>query len=118
MNVRKPHTLILALGGLLCLLAVAGWGQDKSTGGIRGRVMDVQGNALADVEIRLISKGPAQGRKTTSSDTGAYRFVRLPPGVYGLEATKAGFVTGKVEEVKVAVNEFAQVPLYLRKEGT
>jgi Carboxypeptidase regulatory-like domain len=109
--------LVAVIAGLFAL-AVSGWTQDKSTGAIRGRVMDINGDGLAGVVVRLTSDLNSQGRTTTTTDTGAYRFMRLPPGKYSLEGTKDGFETGRVEDIKLLVHQFAQVPIYLRTKGT
>jgi len=89
-----------ASSALLCMLALtvslhAQGGGASSTGTIQGRVTDSQGALLANVMVTATSPSAIGQQITITSRTGNYRFPAIPPGVYELTYTLAGFKTLK-----------------------
>src|ERR687889_2192088 len=85
---------------LLALALVAATGARASAQGqgasISGRVTDPQGAAVEGATVTLYARGRTQLRLSTSTDdAGAYRFERLAPGEYIVEAGAAGFAHGE-----------------------
>jgi hypothetical protein len=80
------------LGLVLCLLFVGrGVFRAQTTGDIEGTVTDPSGAPIfgATVEARSASM---QGIRTASSGTaGSFRIPAVPPGTYGLKASRPGF---------------------------
>jgi len=73
--------------------------QDATTGSIEGAVTDSEGTPLSDVELRLTS---AQGIRTKMTKaSGQFRFLHLPAGDYGLEATRDGYSTMAYPQITV-----------------
>ena len=69
--------------------------QRIGTGAIRGRVTGADtGAPLRRVQIRLnpSTAAPMEPRVATTGDDGRYEFRELPPGRYGLSASKGGYV--------------------------
>jgi hypothetical protein len=97
---------------MVCLLAAASaWGQAGTNSGvIAGEVDDSSGAKVAGAKVEVTS--PAlieEARETVTGDDGLYRIVNLPPGVYTVTATQAGFSTSKREGVEISTGFTATV---------
>ena len=103
-----------ALTILACsfLLAPAAW---AGTGAIRGKVLDPQGAAVAEVKIELVNAGGTKVAETTSDAEGNFSLSDVDPGVYQLRAESPSFVavvlglsvaSGQQQEIPV---QFAQI---------
>jgi Carboxypeptidase regulatory-like domain len=80
---------------LLASIAAAGtllFGQGQA-GGLRGTVSDPTGAAIPGAAVRAVSISTGVATSTVSTGAGLYNLTPLPPGVYRLEAEKAGFKT-------------------------
>ena len=67
--------------------------QTASTGAIRGNIVDSSGAAMSGVVIEAVSNSTGTQRKGTSEASGTYTMGLLPPGVYQLRFSAAGFET-------------------------
>lgn len=111
-RIHLRHCLVLV--SALVLLAGLAYSQSATTGAIEGRVIDDQGAPLPGAQVTLSSPdmiGGAQAKLTSAE--GRYRFVALLRGTYAVEASLAGFVTAKKDNVKVFVGETITVDLVL-----
>jgi iron complex outermembrane receptor protein len=88
----------LALASTLLALAAGG---DAS---VFGNVLDPQGRAVAAASISLFATDGHAEIRTTADASGSYRFERLKPGNYLLQAHAAGFSTYRVENVHIDAN--------------
>jgi outer membrane receptor protein involved in Fe transport len=85
---------LIIWGGTASLVA-----QGTQTASINGEVVDVSGNSVAGVVVRLSSPS-LQGVKTITTDANGKFIVRLlPPGSYSIELIKEGFDTRKISSV-------------------
>ncbi len=82
------------------------------TGSVSGVIRDSQGGVLPGATVRVSGPLLPAGREVTTTQTGVYLFPRLLPGAYKVEASLAG-MGGATREVKVAVDNDAQVDLIL-----
>jgi hypothetical protein len=99
----------VAIAGLLGM-AVDGWAQGAATtGGIRGKVLDAEGNPVPGATIKITSPGLLGDRTTYSLDNGAYNFAAIPTGTYVIETTLAGFALSRVENVSVGLGQTRDV---------
>src|SRR5437879_13382877 len=92
----------------VCLFATtSAWGQaGKNSGVIAGAVDDSSGGKVAGARVQVTS--PAlieQARETVTGDDGLYRIVNLPPGIYTVTATQAGFSISKHEIGRASCRE-------------
>ena len=80
---------IVALVSLmLCDISQVLWGQNSSTGTIRGRVFDAStGDALPGAEVFIASLQ----RGDVTDEDGEFRITSLPPGAYRLQVRLIGF---------------------------
>lgn len=101
----------VALAGLLGI-AVNGWTQGgTTTGGIRGKVVDAEGNPVPGATIKITSPGLLGDRTTYSLDNGAYNFAAIPTGSYVMETTLAGFAPSRIEGVTVGLGQTRDVDI-------
>jgi Ca-activated chloride channel family protein len=86
---RKPWAPLIVMA-LFVAVVLANSHAQTGAGIIEGVVTDRSGAAVAGAVI--VVQGPAPARRTTQSDAnGAFRITGLPPGVYTVTATHAGF---------------------------
>jgi len=100
----------IGLGVVLFLLLFSQAAWSQTTGSIRGRTVDADGQALPGVTIVVTGEilGSAQ-RTAVTSPSGGYQFVGLPIGTYIVEADLAGFQKQAAENVRVAIGKVTSV---------
>jgi hypothetical protein len=99
-------------------LLVAGPALAQTRSHVTGSVRDSSGALLPDVTILLDSPDLVGGTQTVTSDErGVYRFVDLPPGVYEITGSRAGFQTVKRTGVRLLFGTTATVDLVLGVGG-
>lgn len=91
---------------LLILPALIGtaWAQTSTTGAISGTTTDASRAVISGVTVSASSDALIGVATTTSSETGAYRFPSLPPGVYNVKFEMPGFATVLREGITVRVS--------------
>src|SRR6266404_5647958 len=101
---------VTRLGGLLplflaLLLAIipAPSAAQVANGSISGDVVDAQGAAVADAQVKVISKDTNKEASTTTDSAGLFRISLLPPGVYRIEISKTGFHKVVFDKFEIAV---------------
>lgn len=94
----RPEKLILASMALL-FLGVASMGQDRTTGGIKGKVR-VETGAPAGVTV-VVRQDQREVNRVVTDKSGSFLVQRLPAGKYGLTFRKPGLSVGTVENVEV-----------------
>ena len=107
------RTLIFA-----CALLAAAFAPARAQGqgaSLSGRVTDPRGAAVAGAGVERDGRARAQVRLTIVTDAaGSYRFERLAPGEYIVEAAGPGFAPSAARPV--AVSRDAAASLYFRLE--
>ena len=73
-------------------------------GSIVGRVADSSGARVIGATVTLVSAGTSEKRTTTTDSTGAFRFVNLLPGLYGLQIESPGFKHFLEESIDVRID--------------
>jgi len=104
----KQRMSLLLLSGVFLLSAVSVSAQ--TTGSIRGRTVDADGQALPGVMIVVTGEilGSAQ-RSTVTSASGGFSFPAMPIGTYTVAADLAGFQKQAAENVRVAIGKVTTV---------
>lgn len=109
------------IAGLLlaasCAAAVAA--QDKTTGGLKGKVR-VEAGSPAGVTVAAV-RGEDEVARAKTGERGEFELCGLRPGSYGLTFRKAGLKVGRVEGVEVRAGKVRTVGgnLYMTlDEGT
>ena len=73
-----------------------------TTGAITGSVRDVNGVAVAGADVSIT--GPARATKSTDAK-GAFAFNDIPPGLYSVLISKAGYTIARNDGVAVFIGE-------------
>jgi vitamin B12 transporter len=75
--------------------------QTGSNTSITGRVKDPQGASLSGATVMLYARERTFSLSTTTDATGTYRFERLAPGEYIVEAEAEGFASASAKQLVV-----------------
>ncbi|HKZ00621.1 MAG TPA: TonB-dependent receptor, partial [Pyrinomonadaceae bacterium] len=85
---------------LILSAAITASAQFKAS--VQGTVTDSTGATIADATVSLVSRETGQTQKTTTNETGFYRFSALAPGRYTATAERDGFMKQTFENVEVS----------------
>jgi hypothetical protein len=91
--------------------------QVTQTGAIRGVITDKQGGPLPGVNVILTSPSLLGSMSAVTNESGEFRFLYLPPGVYTVVASLQGFQTVKREGVVVRVGMTVTINLEMPEES-
>jgi hypothetical protein len=80
----------LVLFAAALVIAAMAWGQG-ATGIITGNVSDGSGAAIVGAKVTATNTGTGAKSGATTNDTGSYRFVEMPPGMYTITVEANGF---------------------------
>lgn len=98
---RKPQMKIrpIFVSVLITVLAAVAFGQDRSTGGIKGKIRVETGSPQGvSVSVR---QGEREVTKVATNRSGDFNVQGLAPGHYGLTFRKPGLSVGTVENIEV-----------------
>ncbi len=76
----------------------------SGTASIGGRVTDPVGAILPGAAVTLTSTATAFTRSVATNASGLFQFTAVPPGVYGLTVSLAGFRTARFEGLTLRVD--------------
>jgi tetratricopeptide (TPR) repeat protein len=83
---------LLATGGLVLGLALVGAPTEAQMGGVRGEVVDDEGQPVTDAQILIESQGGVSRTYETKTDKGGqYVRIGVPRGPYRITAVKEGY---------------------------
>src|SRR6195952_870083 len=85
--------------------------------GLRGRVLDPSGAAVANAHVELIESAKNVHQSTTASSTGDYLFTNLNPGSYEVVVGAPGFQSLHHMGITVAVGQTVTADLALSPGG-
>ncbi len=101
---RVVFTLVV-----LAMAAQVAFSQTSTTGAIRGTLTDSTGAVISGATVTITSKATDQVRTAKSDSSGQYAVGLLPPEIYTISITAAGFKTEQPAPVSVVVTETARV---------
>ena len=104
-------SVLFAIAVILLLGCSPAHGQEA--GSISGRVLDPQGAAVPNVNVRLGQPATGTTRVTTTTAEGLYSFPSLPVGSYTIAVEAAGFKRVAVSNIQVEVAQRVQLDLTL-----
>ena len=105
--------MLRRLGLLSLVSACLIWAQGDR-GAISGVITDASGAAVPGVTIEAVHQATNYRAETVSTNTGVYRLVGLPIGVYNLTAKATGFQAHVHRDVQIQVNQTAAIDIILR----
>ena len=85
-----------------------------NNGGITGTILDSSGAAIAGAEVVATGADTHTVYTTTSTSTGAYRFLDLVLGTYNISVTAKGFKTAQLTGIVVQINTTASLDITLQ----
>ena len=83
------------------------------TGTITGTVTDSSGAAIEGAEVKLTNADAGITRTAQTDQTGNFRFLLLPAGVYTIEASQPGFKAFRRQGIVVEADRSLAVPVQL-----
>jgi hypothetical protein len=95
---NKPRILITFL--VILLTAATGFAQDRSLGGIKGKVRTKGQGPTAEVMV-IVRQNDREVAHTATNHKGEFQIKGLAPGIYGLTFRKPGLSVGTLEDVRV-----------------
>ena len=88
---------------LATLFVVSSFGQQGTTS-LRGTILDKSAASITGATVTLSNAEQGLQRAVTSTDTGAYEFVSLPPGTYAIRVEATGFRAYDQRNIQLLVN--------------
>src|SRR5208337_4413391 len=101
----------------LILAASVAWGQDASTGALRGVVLDAQGAAITSADIVAIRVETGIRYHSATDSAGRFAVDLLPPGQYSARAEAEGMSPQISPLMQVEVGAATELTFKLRVAG-
>jgi len=101
----------------LILAASVAWGQDASTGALRGVVLDAQGAAITSADIVVIRVETGIRYHSATDSAGRFAVDLLPPGQYSARAEAEGMSPQISPLMQVEVGAATELTFKLRVAG-
>ncbi|MGA9997893.1 MAG: carboxypeptidase-like regulatory domain-containing protein [Pyrinomonadaceae bacterium] len=98
MYLRKSFAAFLLI--IMLAAATAFAQKTETTGGIKGKVRDEDGNGKSGVTV-ILRQGERELMRVTTNSKGEFNISGLEPGTYGLTFRKPGLSVGTLEDVLV-----------------
>ena len=114
-RINGRRFIVIAFGLLLALSHSAS--AQSGTTNITGYVKDPQGANLPGATVTLYARDRTFGLSTTTDSTGTYRFERLAPGEYLVEAEAEGFASASARQLVVERGQTATLDIPLELSG-
>jgi iron complex outermembrane receptor protein len=108
----SSRSFIVIAFGLFLLLTQSALAQSSTTA-IAGHVKDPQAANLPGATVTLYGRERTFSLTTTTDSSGAYRFEKLAPGEYLVEAEAEGFASASAQQVVVERGKTATLDLSL-----
>ncbi len=106
---KRTKTIAAALAVILLAAAAASFAQDRSTGGIKGKVRLESKKEAAGVTV-TVRQGEREVGHAVTDTKGAFVVSNLAPGVYGLTFRKPGLSVGTIEGIEVKAGKTKSLP--------
>jgi hypothetical protein len=118
-TVRKVLRVVVFRVFLFQLIFVASavWGQDASTGALRGVVLDAQGAAITNADIVAIRVETGIRYHSATDSAGRFAVDLLPPGQYSARAEAEGMSPEISPVMRVEIGAAALVTFKLKVAG-
>jgi hypothetical protein len=113
---RAPRLLFSFIA--VCVFAVAAFAQNRTAGGLSGRVQSDGGTPIAAATVQISSTALIGGPRETLTDAqGRFRFPDIAPGSYRITVSRPGFSTAHLNDVTVSVGLTAEVTVKMKLFG-
>ena len=104
---RKSARLVAAAAAIFCLVCLAAnpARAQKTTGTLRGQVLDPQDAAVPDAEVTVTNEETGVAVKVTTTSAGTYSLPSLLPGLYRVSIEAKGFRGYVKHDINVLANQ-------------
>lgn len=106
------HRTISAFLLMILAMAATAAAQDRTKGGVKGKVRDEHAEVLSDVTV-IAHQGEREVARVTTNRKGEFVIAGLEPGRYGLTFHKPGLSTGALADVPVRAGKVGSLPDHL-----
>jgi hypothetical protein len=113
MPMSRLVVLVIVIVAIMPGVSVA----QTATGTLGGTVVDTSGGALPGATIELRSEATGLSRTQVTSQTGAFVFSLVPPGLYKLTASLSGFAPATVSDLELTVGDQRTLRVEMRVAG-
>lgn len=96
-NMHRQSTFIVVI--LIALAAFGVTAQDRTSGGIKGKVR-VETGAPSGVAV-IVRQDEREVARGVTDRNGEFLITKLPPGIYGITLRKPGLSVGTIEHIEV-----------------
>jgi hypothetical protein len=110
---KRIRSVLLMLGGVVLLCALALTGQAQTQGEITGVINDASGAIVQGATVTVTNTATGATRNTVSNDAGVYSFPALMPGVYTVRIEKSGFKSAQRSEIQLQVEQTVRLDVTL-----
>jgi len=90
---------------LLLVVSTSAGLSAQTSGTISGHVADPTGAVIPGANVTLTNVGTSTSRSTVTTGAGDYTFPDVPPAVYRIQATHAGFKTASSQNIELQVQQ-------------
>ena len=105
------HQLIIIVVAVLCFVSVV------RAQSLTGTVLDPQGGGVPNAQVRLYVRENGVQLNATSDSQGKYRFQRLTPGEYVVEAEAEGFARTAAQSIQLETGRTLDLDIPLKLAG-
>jgi hypothetical protein len=105
----KRKSSIITLLALILLTTASAFAQDKTTGGIKGKVRVKGQGVAADVTV-IVRQKETEVAQTVTNNKGEFVVKGLKPGAYGLTFRKPGLSLGTIDDIEVKAGKTNELP--------
>ena len=110
-------TMVFAM--VLCLSLSSAFAQSQaSTADLTGTVTDPNGAVVPGATVTVENASTGFTRTLTTSSSGEFQAIGIPPGVYSVSASADTFKTVKISNVKLTVGQRAELTIPLEIGAT
>ena len=100
---------LIAVWFMLCLAAVC----QNSTGRIIGVVTDPQGAVVAGATVKVANTSTNVAWNTVTDESGSYRVLELPIGIYTVTVERKGFSTTVTDPQELTINQSLRIDVHV-----
>jgi len=84
---------------------------------LAGTVTDPSGAVLTNTKVVIQQPSTGASRETHTNNSGFYAFTQLPPGVYTVTVSHAGFADARRETIELTVGQQARLDVRMQIEA-
>src|SRR5687768_16644764 len=99
--------VIISISIALAFFPAVSFGQAATTAILAGTVTDSSDARVPNATVTATNTNTNASWRVTASDTGEYRLVLLPPGIYDLKVEHQGFASQTAKRIVLTVGQTA-----------